>query len=618
MKRIAIACGLALASIAGTALSQTGEVLRTTFSTNGDRVLVRDSLPPPVPCRGCTVVQPRPPIAPPKISADLMQRLPTLHDEDAVEVVVSFPEDVTVPPFPMLREDLPDAAPENVSIRNRRAMIADGILATRRQNNRGREEALNTAGMKIRDRFWLSNSLLAAATPRAIRAAAALDDVVHIELNQTDIAPPTTAQGRSDTRSDTIFNMAWYTLTYWRTAMLDTGMPMLNDGTKLHVLFSGLSNMAGYDCVNTTDTSCTVAGQGLTINIRDDCWNHATHTASILVGTGSMGDDYRGVTAFPYIYGYKVYDCVGLNTAAAQRGFQAAVIAGAKVIVAEIQAFQGSALSASANAAYDSGTTVIAAAGNYSGENNGVRSPGEAKEVIAVGAVDAWSLAQQTYQSHGPEPDGRVKPEIQGPTNTVNASATGCTDSTCQSLGSFTGTSGSTPFAGGAATLLGWWFNPNGTWVYPGYIYVSLINLSNNYTNPTTDNTRGSGLLRLWSASGLGPGATGYQYLSQSTQYEYPLNPGTSDNFYDLTASVWWPESATQAHNEVDLALVDPSGVVRASCSSTTSVFQKARVAGLLAQGTWKVRITRQGGGSFGLQQVFFTVYMKQGTQWPD
>lgn len=82
--------------------------------------------------------------------------------------------------------------------------------------------------------------------------------------------------------------------------------------------------------------------------------------------------------------------------------------------------------------------------------------------------------------------------------------------------------------------------------------------------------------------------------------------------------SLWWPEGATQAHNEVDLALVDPSGVVRATSTSSTSVFQKARVAGQLALGTWKVRITRQGGGDAGTQQVYFTMYLKQGSQWPD
>jgi len=629
MRLLVVTSGFLLALISLPAAAQSaGEALRTHYDQTGKRVVVREVLSPARPCHDCYQVQPSRPVAPqPKLSPNLKTRLAAMTAGDTVRVVVSFPEDVTMPAFPPLRDDLPDSAPENLAIRNRRADVAAQLLDTRRVANRDRENGIQGAGMKIRDRFWISNSVLADATREAIEAAAALADVVHIQLDQTDVQPPTISQGRLDIRSDTIFNMATYTMTYWRTAMLDTGMPIRADGTKTHLLFSGLANMVAYDCVNTTDTNCTVAGPGQTINVTDDCWDHGTRTASIIVGTGSMGNGYRGVTSFPYIYGYKVYSqngtgatCgtgSGLVTSAAQRAFQAAVTVGAKVIVAEIQDYQNSVLGASANNAYNAGVAVIAAAGNYSNES-GVRSPAEAKMVLAVGAVDAYSLAQETYQSRGPQPDGRIKPEVQGPTNTTTAAATGCTTSTCTNVGAFSGTSGSTPYVGGAAELLGWWMNPQGTWVYPGYLYALLINLSNNYTDPVTNNTRGAGLLRLWPANGSMPGATGYVTLNQSTQYEYPVNIGTSGSFYDFTTSLWWPEGATQAHNQVHLAIVDPSGVVRATSTSGVSVFQKARVAGQLALGTWKIRITRQGGGAPGSQQVFFTLYYKQSTQWPD
>lgn len=631
MKRVALSCCFVFLVTSAVRAQEAGEAFRVQYDKTGERIVVRETLSPGVPCPDCYVVAQRPaPPSGPKLSPDLTARLAKMADGQRVEVIVSLPEDIAMPVFPPLRLELPDSALENAAILRERADIATHLLAAHRIQNGDREKRLENAGMKIRDRFWISNSLLAEGTPGAIHAAAALPDVLHIELNQTDIKPPTTSLGRQDIRSDTIYNMAGYSLSYWRIAMLDTGMPMQNDGTKLHILFSGLSGMGGWDCVNTTDTNCTVPGAGQTIDVTDDCWDHATHTASILVGTGSMGDTYRGVTPFPYIYGYKVYSqngtgagCgtnQGLVTAAAQRGFQAAVASGARIIVAEIQDYQGSALRTSADNAYTSGAAVIAAAGNYSGET-GVRSPAEAKMVLGVGAVDATTLAQQTYQSHGPEPDGRVKPEIQGPTNTSNASLAGCTSSTCTNISSFSGTSGSTPYIGGAAALLAWWMNPAGTYVYPGYIYTHLINFGNNFVNPLTNGWTGAGLLRFWQVGGCSqgiPGAWGYVYLNASTQYTYSYNLGTSGSFYDATASLWWPEGETQTHNELDLDLIDPNGVVRATSNGTTSVFQKARAAGLLTNGSWTLRITRQGGGAPGSQQVFFALYFKGGCQWPD
>jgi hypothetical protein len=44
-------------------------------------------------------------------------------------------------------------------------------------------------------------------------------------------------------------------------------------------------------------------------------------------------------------------------------------------------------------------------------------------------------------------------------------------------------------------------------------------------------------------------------------------------------------------HNDIDLAILDPSGGVRDSSVSIPSVFERARVAGAIASGTWKVRI---------------------------
>jgi hypothetical protein len=258
--RILVFLLFAVASVP--AFPQTGgDALRVTYDQFGRRVVTHEFLPPAEPCSDCSRISPSPTIMPPpKVSPDLAKRLALMADDEIISVVVSLPEDVAMPVFPSLREDLPDTAPENVLILKRRSDIAAQLLATRLVLNRDRETQLKGAGMTVRDRFWISNSVLADATPAAIRLAAALPDVIHVELNETGIPPPTVLQGRQDIRSDTIFDMATYSLTYMRTALLDTGMPMHSDGTKTHLLFSGLSSMAAYDCVNTTDANCTVAG----------------------------------------------------------------------------------------------------------------------------------------------------------------------------------------------------------------------------------------------------------------------------------------------------------------------------------------------------------------------
>src|SRR4029077_1111688 len=98
------------------------------------------------------------------------------------------------------------------------------------------------------------------------------------------------------------------------------------------------------------------------LNTDDDCWNHGTSSASELSANGNLGDVSRGVTAIA-VDSFKVYSCAGLDTAAAVRGFQAAVAVLDRVIVAEIQDTGGEngSIAAAADAAFNAGAVVIAA-----------------------------------------------------------------------------------------------------------------------------------------------------------------------------------------------------------------------------------------------------------------
>lgn len=72
----------------------------------------------------------------------------------------------------------------------------------------------------------------------------------------------------------------------------------------------------------------------------------------------------------------------------------------------------------------------------------------------------------------------------------------------------------------------------------------------------------------------------------------------------DFGAAIWWPESATQVHDDVDLRIVHPNGSVEDSAISGVSVFERAEVPGSLAPGTWNIRI--HGYDVTGFQVVYF------------
>jgi len=278
------------------------------------------------------------------------------------------------------------------------------------------------------------------------------------------------------------------------------------------------------------------------------------------------------------------------------------------VIVAEMQGGGDdlSAISAAADAAFDAGAVTIAANGNNGPNASTVNTPANAHRVIGVGNFDVQTQNQVASQSRGPAPDGRFKPDIQAPTNTETASS--ASDTAFQSFG---GTSGATPYAAGAAALLRNWLRGTAGTIDPGQVYAQLI-LSGQQPYPF-NNTSGAGPLRLptngWAWWGKVSVADG-----QTIDIPLPISGGNANT---LDGALWWPEYAFrlpfigrfEIHNDVDLHLVDPGGVVRASSVSIPSVFERARVGGAVANGTWKLRI--RGYRVSGTQTVYWAAHVR-------
>jgi len=521
-------------------------------------------------------------------------------DAKVEEVIVSLRDDLKIPRFPqpLLTESRTSAANQRAL-----ALASDMVGAIMRQRAGGYEAFVRSmsrfSDFKLRQTFWLINGVSAQMSRGAIRELAKREDVLYIEPAYGNEKPPKdanpnndVADGRARMVSDPYFsfNSPWI-------GLLDTGLRFS------HVLYNSPSNIAfRFDCVN-GGGNCVLSGAGY--NPNDDCWNHGTSTASIISGNGNLGDAYRGVTGIQ-LDSFKVYPngCGGLSQAAVLQGFQTAVSVLDRVIVAEMQGggSDTSAISLAADNAFDAGSVIIAANGNNGPAFNTVNTPANAHKVIGVGVVDVQTGVGAdnpalNYQSRGSAPDGRYKPDILAPTNAEAASSASDT-----ALQVFTGTSGATPFAAGAAALLrSWLISAFAIPVNdPGQVYAHLI-LSGQQTWPF-NNVSGAGVLRLPTDGWVWVGKTS---VAPGGTVNIPLNITAGSQFLD--GALWWPETPAGGHNDVDLSLIDPSGVTRASSISGVSVFERARAAGPLTGGVWTLRIT--GFSGVGSQTVYWSAH---------
>src|SRR5262245_2358029 len=491
----------------------------------------------------------------PLLVSQLRELKSALRPDESMEVLITFRDNLIVPRFPS-----PNPAETRDSAHNKLAtaradQLVEAVNAARADEYRKlRAELSANYGCEVVETFWLINGVAAKMPLSGVETLAAREDLLYIEPRYTGEKPPQDQNpfndvddGRVRIDGDPYFNLGQ---TSGYIGLLDTGMRFS------HALFNNPSHVDfRFDCVAGGENCSTATNPGF--NPNDDCWNHGTSSGAIISGNGNLGFPFRGVTGIT-LDSFKVYTAGspcggtgGLDTQAAIRGFQRAVNVGDRVIVAEMQGGGGqfSAISQVADAAFGAGAVIIAANGNAS-QVTEVGSPAAAHRVIGVGAVDVQTLATVS-QINGPTPDGRIKPDIQAPTNTETASNFFDT-----ALRVFGGTSGATPYAGGAAALARNFLRGSNFNIDPGQVNAYLILSGQTFG---FNHTNGAGLIKLPT---YGRVYFGNVSIGSGGGASIQMNVPPGNNRFD--ASIWWPESSALPHNDVEISLVDHSGRVQA------------------------------------------------------
>jgi subtilisin family serine protease len=510
-----------------------------------------------------------------KISPILDKWVASGNPNDPVEILITFQEDMRIPLMPDLA-----AGEDRDKPGTRRAGAIAELGRARAQSQRLALERLQQyaggAPLEPMEFFWIVNTVQVRTLLGAVGRLQESPEVVYLQPAAGDEEPPDDGNPNNDAQdarvlivSDPYFNLG---LTQPWIGLLDTGI------RPTHVVFNSPSHIAWLrDCVN-GGPNCNATGNP-GYDPTDFAWNHGTSTAGIITGNNRLGNAWRGVTEVR-LDSWQIYTAAGLSSSAAVRGIQGGVAAFDKVLVGEIQAAESEtgAIATAADNAYDAGLIFVSANGNFGPDSSTVRSPGIAHKVIGVGGFMTETQAQYGNQGRGPATDGRYKPDIQAPT--WSETAANGSDTAMQV---FTGTSGATPYASAAAMLARNWLRTFGTYDN-GQTYAMMILYGQ---NPWPyDNTQGAGPLKMAVNSHAWWGKVA---VANGANINIPITIGSGRQ--NFNGALWWPERASQSHNDLDLHLIDPSGVERARGFSAVSIFERAQVSGALAAGTWKLRI---------------------------
>lgn len=193
---------------------------------------------------------------------------------------------------------------------------------------------------------------------------------------------------------------------------------------------------------------------------------HGTHVAGIAAGNGFCSGRYIGTAPSANLIGVKALDDKGNGTASDilaalqwiidnQKRYHIRVVNLSLGVPTDLS-YGEDPLIKGANAAVESGLTVVAAAGNSGPGRCTINSPGTSPYVITVGAADLSTSPNgghpsvASFSSRGPTPRGFLKPDLLAP----GVEIVSLSNQSPKSYAVESGTSMAAPFVAGAAASL--------------------------------------------------------------------------------------------------------------------------------------------------------------------
>lgn len=246
-------------------------------------------------------------------------------------------------------------------------------------------------------------------------------------------------------------------------ADLANNLGWTGDGVTVAVLDTGISSL--HSDLSGAIVGCVQFLGGQKLPVCEDDNGHGTHVSGTIAGRGNT---YRGVAPDAKLVAVKVLNAAGLGlTSDIIAGMdwivknKNAVNPPIRVMSASLgsepsceDANGNSADSLAADAVMDGGVVAVIAAGNAGPGSCTIGTPGDARKVITIGATDDRGTvalgddALAGFSSRGPTGDGRVKPDVSAPGTSITSTYL------FGQYSSLSGTSMATPHVSGLVALL--------------------------------------------------------------------------------------------------------------------------------------------------------------------
>jgi serine protease AprX len=310
---------------------------------------------------------------------------------------------------------------------------------------------------------------------------------------------------------------------------------------------------------------------------------HGTHVSSILAGQGDGSSSYKGVAPGTALVGVKVLDSSGTGSSSRIiTGIQFCVDHKSSLGVDIINLSLGGSgssdgtdsVSAAVNAAAAAGILPVVAAGNDGPGDHTIGSPAAAASALTVCSMadtGVKGFSVSAFSSRGPTADGRVKPDVCGPGQSIRAALA----NSGNGYVTYSGTSMATPFVAGVAALM---LDANPS-LSPATVKSMIMSTAQDWRTSGADSDTGAGRLQAYEAikkagsySGTGPVEPAH-WMEGSRSL---LRGGAEDRWKLPVTSTSAPIALTliipsaSSSKDFDLYLVDASGATRASSEGTT------------------------------------------------